>query len=152
MNDSFNNATQADFSQPAQAPKISYATTTSIWDIVKTVLGNFTDFKTRTSRKVYWMYILFGMLVYTGLAILAAPFVIMGYTTATFIVTLFILFVQLFFAIPTIAVLVRRLHDAGFSGLLGFIGLVPIIGGVALLVLLLKPSQPHTNKWGNEPV
>lgn len=44
---------------------------------------------------------------------------------------------------PTIAVVVRRLHDTGKSGGWCFICLVPWIGGIILLILLLMPSRPE---------
>ena len=53
--------------------------------------------------------------------------------------------------IPGLAVSVRRLHDTGRSGWWLLIGLVPLIGGIWLLVLLCLDSQPETNKWGANP-
>lgn len=44
-------------------------------------------------------------------------------------------------AIPLIGLTVRRLHDAGFSGLWAFAGLLPAIGALALLLLCGLPSQ-----------
>ena len=38
--------------------------------------------------------------------------------------------------IPSVAVAVRRLHDQGRSGGLVFVGLVPVIGTIILLVLM----------------
>jgi len=45
--------------------------------------------------------------------------------------------------VPGIAVGVRRLHDANFTGLLYLITLVPYVGSFALLVLLALPSKPE---------
>lgn len=50
----------------------------------------------------------------------------------------FILF-GLFSFIPHLAVTVRRLHDADFSGFWWFIQFVPVIGWVWLLILLVMP-------------
>ena len=44
---------------------------------------------------------------------------------------------------PSLAVLVRRLHDANFSGFFVFIGLIPFVGGIILLVLTILPSKPE---------
>ncbi|GGO97556.1 DUF805 domain-containing protein [Actinomyces gaoshouyii] len=46
--------------------------------------------------------------------------------------------------VPAIAVQVRRLHDVGKSGGWWFIGLVPIVGPIWLLVLLLSSSKPES--------
>jgi uncharacterized membrane protein YhaH (DUF805 family) len=44
--------------------------------------------------------------------------------------------------VPGIAVTVRRLHDANFSGLLYLINAVPYVGGLVVLVLTIMPSNP----------
>ena len=53
--------------------------------------------------------------------------------------------------IPGLAVAVRRLHDVGKSGWMFFIGLIPLVGTIWLLVLMVKDSQQGTNKWGENP-
>ncbi len=51
--------------------------------------------------------------------------------------------------IPGVAVAVRRLHDQGRSGGLVFVGLVPVIGTIILLVLMALPGESHTNRFGS---
>ncbi|MBT4904712.1 MAG: DUF805 domain-containing protein, partial [Flavobacteriaceae bacterium] len=63
---------------------------------------------------------------------------------------LFIGFV-LFSLIPTMAVLVRRLHDIGKSGWWMLISAVPLIGGIWLLILLVTDSQLEENIYGENP-
>jgi uncharacterized membrane protein YhaH (DUF805 family) len=46
---------------------------------------------------------------------------------------------------------VRRLHDIGKSGSWIFIGLIPLIGGIWLLVLMATDSQPGDNQYGPNP-
>jgi uncharacterized membrane protein YhaH (DUF805 family) len=53
--------------------------------------------------------------------------------------------------IPSIAVQVRRLHDTGRTGWWWFIGLVPCVGWIILLVFNLFDSQPGPNKYGPNP-
>ncbi|GLI42943.1 DUF805 domain-containing protein [Glycomyces algeriensis] len=53
--------------------------------------------------------------------------------------------------IPTIAVQVRRLHDTGRTGWWWFIGLVPCVGWIVLLVFNLFDSEPGPNKYGPNP-
>lgn len=52
-------------------------------------------------------------------------------------------------AVPAWAVSVRRLHDTGRSGKWLWIGLLPLVGAVVLLVLLSKRGQPHANLYGD---
>ena len=50
-----------------------------------------------------------------------------------------------------LAVCVRRLHDIGKSGWWVLIGLVPVIGGIWLLVLMCLDGEPKENQWGANP-
>ena len=49
--------------------------------------------------------------------------------------------------VPSLALVVRRLHDGGFSGLLALLLLVPFAGAVAVLVLTILPSKPEGQKY-----
>jgi uncharacterized membrane protein YhaH (DUF805 family) len=53
--------------------------------------------------------------------------------------------------LPTLGVLVRRLHDVGKSGWYILIVLIPLIGIIWLLILLFSNSQQGENKWGPNP-
>ena len=53
--------------------------------------------------------------------------------------------------IPGLAVTVRRLHDVGKSGWMYFIILIPIIGIIWFIILMVKDSEPGSNKWGENP-
>lgn len=53
----------------------------------------------------------------------------------------------LYFFIPGITAMIRRLHDIGQSGFWLFLALVPF-GSIALLVMTLMPSQPGPNQYG----
>jgi uncharacterized membrane protein YhaH (DUF805 family) len=45
--------------------------------------------------------------------------------------------------VPTIAVGVRRLHDANMSGWLYLINFIPLAGAFVLIVLLVLPPKPE---------
>jgi uncharacterized membrane protein YhaH (DUF805 family) len=49
--------------------------------------------------------------------------------------------------VPSLALVVRRLHDVNFSGWMILIGLVPFIGALALLVFMLLPSKPEGQRF-----
>ena len=53
--------------------------------------------------------------------------------------------------IPGLAVSVRRLHDIGRSGWYYLIGLIPIVGGIILLVWFCKEGDRFSNDWGEDP-
>lgn len=54
--------------------------------------------------------------------------------------------------VPSIAVTVRRLHDAGYSGWMVLLALIPWVGGIIVLIFTLLVSQPSDNKWGAAPI
>lgn len=49
--------------------------------------------------------------------------------------------------IPSLALVVRRLHDVNFSGWMILIGLVPFLGGLALLIFMLLPPKPEGQRF-----
>ena len=53
--------------------------------------------------------------------------------------------------LPTLAATVRRLHDIGKPGETIFIGLLPLVGGIALLCLLCFDSEKESNEYGPSP-
>jgi uncharacterized membrane protein YhaH (DUF805 family) len=112
------------------------------------VLKKYAVFAGRARRKEYWTFILWNIIITIVLTLvlgiigsiinnLALVAVCYLYTLAVFI--------------PSIAVLVRRLHDTGRSGWWFFISLVPLIGSIVLLVFLVKDSQPGDNQYGPNP-
>ncbi|MBA8991731.1 uncharacterized membrane protein YhaH (DUF805 family) [Curtobacterium pusillum] len=44
--------------------------------------------------------------------------------------------------IPTLALIVRRLHDANLSGLLALLLLIPFFGAIAVFIMMFLPSNP----------
>lgn len=107
------------------------------------VLKQYTDFSGRARRREYWMFILANFIVCFVLGIISALIpkvgaVIQGlYSVAVLI--------------PTLAVGVRRLHDTGKSGWYLLVSLIPLVGGIWLLVLLCQDSQAGANQWGENP-
>jgi uncharacterized membrane protein YhaH (DUF805 family) len=53
--------------------------------------------------------------------------------------------------IPSLAVSVRRLHDTNRTGWWIFIGLVPLVGAIILIVFYATDSQPGDNQYGPNP-
>lgn len=115
----------------------------------KKVLSKYATFSGRARRREYWYFVLsFFIMVIVGVildnvfGITISPEI--PYGPIYFIVILVHI-------IPSIAVLVRRLHDVGKSGWMYFISLVPIIGSIWLLVLLAKEGNQGSNEYGPDP-
>jgi uncharacterized membrane protein YhaH (DUF805 family) len=53
--------------------------------------------------------------------------------------------------VPTLAVTVRRLHDAGYSGWLVLLNVIPWLGGLILLVFTLMPASPSGARYDPAP-
>ena len=111
----------------------------------------YAKFSGRASRSEYWWVVAF--LAVAEIVLLALAFAL-GTVTGREIRGEFQLgagAAPVFFAmgalgvlsiLPWIALGVRRLHDADFSGLLYLIVLVPSVGTLALLVIAALPSKP----------
>lgn len=50
--------------------------------------------------------------------------------------------------IPMLAITTRRLHDTGKSGWLQLLYLVPLVGGLIVLILCIPAGNPADNKYG----
>jgi uncharacterized membrane protein YhaH (DUF805 family) len=108
-------------------------------------LKRFADFSGRSRRKEYWMFQLLLGVAYFGVIMVSAAS--KSENVALGLLVVFALGVL----IPGIAVQVRRLHDIGKSGVWIFISLVPIIGGIWLLVLNCSEGQNGQNQYGPDP-
>jgi uncharacterized membrane protein YhaH (DUF805 family) len=106
------------------------------------VFEKFDDFKGRTRRKEYWYFNLINLLI---------VLVLWGASTQWGIILVLFFIYDLVVGIPALAVGVRRLHDSGKSGYWLFIGLVPILGSLAIIYFMIQPSQPQENKYGPVP-
>lgn len=112
------------------------------------VLRQFADFSGRARRKEYWMFALFNMIFIIVAMILDN---VLGLTVGGLPYGLFYFLYALVILIPGLAVSVRRLHDVGKSGWMILISLIPIVGGIWLLVLMLTDSNPGDNEYGVNP-
>jgi uncharacterized membrane protein YhaH (DUF805 family) len=105
------------------------------------VIKQYADFNGRARRSEYWFYILFYTLIVIALGIVES-FIMPGVLTGIYTLGLLI---------PSIAVLVRRLHDVDRSAWWLLIGLIPLIGGIVLLVFACMDSTPGDNQFGPSP-
>lgn len=110
------------------------------------VLKNYATFSGRARRQEYWMFTLVNSVIAIVLAILYA-----ATATRTNIFGIVYALYMLAVLIPSLAVVVRRLHDTGRSGWWFFISLIPLIGTIILLVYLVSDSEPGENAHGPSP-
>jgi uncharacterized membrane protein YhaH (DUF805 family) len=119
---------------------------------VKRFYQNYARFSGRASRSEYWWFTLVYLLVLGVLGVLAG---VLGAATGTTDYTgavqpgpafapfaILLLLITLANIVPSIALTVRRLHDANFSGLLYLVNFVPYLGSLVLVVLNILPSNP----------
>lgn len=111
------------------------------------VLKKYFVFQGRARRKEYWMFTLFNMLAYIVLMIVEGILGMGGEGGIGLLSTIYTLAVLL----PTLGVSVRRLHDTSRCGWWLLIGLIPIIGGLVLLVFMVLDSQAGANQYGPNP-
>lgn len=90
------------------------------------ITKHFFDFGGKEGRKVFWLFVLNCIIVSF----------ILGLIWST-LATIFSLIVLL----PSLGILVRRLHDAGFSGWWALLLLIPFIGVIAVLIMACFPSK-----------
>jgi uncharacterized membrane protein YhaH (DUF805 family) len=122
------------------------------------VLKNYAVFSGRARRKEYWWFFLLNfifILVLDGIGIfIIAPhinsLVLPIIYRLTTIASLTIIY-ELAVIVPSIAVGVRRLHDTNRSGWWYFLGLIPIVGGIILIVFYAMDSEPGENRYGPNP-
>ena len=118
------------------------------------VTSGYVRFRGRARRREYWSFVfvsLIGFAIAGGIGFAAGT--ALGSNEAeepTFASALMGVF-WLFLFLPSLALLVRRLHDIGLSGWFILLGLVPMIGPLIILVFTFIGSQKHENKWGPVP-
>jgi uncharacterized membrane protein YhaH (DUF805 family) len=115
---------------------------------ISTVFGKYAEFSGRAGRAEFWWWILFTALVSAGLntiftiwltaASTASPFFDGSPVGTSMLSGLWGVAVLL----PTLAVAVRRLRDAGFDWGHIFWLLLPFAGVIVLIILCAQPTKP----------
>lgn len=106
------------------------------------VLKKYAVFSGRARRKEYWMFFLFNIIIAFGLGIIEGLIGSPGIISSLYALAILV---------PGIAVTVRRLHDINRSGWSLLIGLIPVVGGIVLLIFMLQDTRPGDNQYGPNP-
>ena len=111
----------------------------------KNFFKGYVDFAGRSTRSDYWWVWLGNMIIYipfffaygNALANLRneSALIALGGIAIIYMV------IGLALLLPGLALTVRRLRDAGFHWALIFVTFIPVVGGVALMVLLAMPTK-----------
>ncbi len=101
----------------------------------------FTNFRIRSTRGEYWK-------AYLGNAVVGIIFLIALILLHNLVVIAIYFLYSLALITPSLAITIRRLHDTDHSGGWVFIGLVPLVGAIVLLVFMVHRSTPGNNRYG----
>ena len=118
----------------------------------------YVDFTGRSSRSDYWLAVLANTIVTIILFSIVIVVTVFDSPNSHYhiiFILLYLLAMLYFFAnyIPSIALQVRRLRDAGFHWALIFLRYAPVIGDIVLLVLFCQPTKVEFpfNQFNNPP-
>ncbi|TNM66219.1 DUF805 domain-containing protein [Aliirhizobium smilacinae] len=106
-------------------------------------MRRYATFKGRSTRSQFWLYHL-GVLVLAIVGFII-DIAIAGPRGPEPLVSAVIIIAHY---IPSLAIIVRRLHDTNQSGWLVLVCLIPLIGLVAFIVFGCMASTPGTNRFG----
>ncbi|KQO62454.1 hypothetical protein ASF23_10315 [Curtobacterium sp. Leaf261] len=122
----------------------------------------YATFSGRASRSEYWWWYLWTVIIGFVLGLISGLITAatgttttqssgsqMGFYTASSspVPGLLGLIVFLVFVIPSLALQIRRLHDANFRGWFVLLNIIPILGPLVLLVMTILPSNPEGRRF-----
>ncbi len=118
-----------------------------------TVLKKYAVFEGRARRAEYWWFVLFNVIISVVLNTIfgargGVPEEPLAQATPLAIIPAIY---ALGILLPSLAVAVRRLHDTGRTGWWIFIGLIPLVGWIVLIVFYVQDSDASDNAYGANP-
>ena len=111
-------------------------------------LSKYAVFRGRASRREFWGFSIINVIILLVLLILHAT-----YQTGTLhtVLTYAVIIYAALTLIPSLAVMSRRWHDLGRTGLWVFLNIVPAIGTLVSLFFFLGRGDRGTNIYGRDP-
>ncbi|MGC1348198.1 MAG: DUF805 domain-containing protein [Xanthobacteraceae bacterium] len=104
--------------------------------------SNYVNFSGRACRSEYWFWVLFVLIAdVVAIAIDAA----IGMQIVSSLFGLAVL-------LPGLAVTVRRLHDLDRTGWWIFLGLIPLVGAIILIIWFCSKGTDGLNRFGADPL
>ena len=125
----------------------------SFQQAVQRFFKKYATFSGRASRSEYWWWalvsfivgIIINIITNTGMTTTPSGAAVLGPGAVVGIILAVIW--GLATIVPSLALLARRLHDVNLSAWLILIVLVPFLGGLALLVMTILPSNPAGQRF-----
>ena len=119
----------------------------SFVEAIKHCFSNYATFSGRAPRSEYWWFTLFVLILnivaaVVDTALFASPD---GFGIFSVVFTLAVL-------LPSIAVVVRRLHDIGRTGWWWWMFFIPLIGAIVLIVFFVTAGTEGDNEHGPNPL
>jgi uncharacterized membrane protein YhaH (DUF805 family) len=111
-------------------------------DAIRLAFKSWSAYQGRASRSAYWWYALFAFIVY-----LVADIIFLRAIGHGAGLGLYFIF-AIGMLIVSLPLAVRRLHDTDRSGFWLFLGLIPFIGGIVILVFTLLAGTRGPNRFG----
>ena len=115
---------------------------------IRPIMTQYATFSGRTSRKEFWLFSLW-CFVFSFVTHFAD--VALGTYSDEFEIGVFSVLFGLAIMLPLLGMYVRRLHDMNKSGWWMWIGIIPLLGPVILLVLFCRASNTRSNRYGPTP-
>jgi len=102
----------------------------------KKFLSNYANFNGRSSRSDYWYVVLANIIISLVLGLLGKVGVALSSIYSVAIL------------VPTLALIVRRLHDINRSGWSYLFMLIPLVGWIIVLIFFCTDSVNDNNRYG----
>ena len=115
----------------------------SFGEAIGSGFSKYVVFNGRSSRSEYWWWTLFVIIGYIVFAVVDG---IIGTYPLLYLLWALAVF------LPGLAVTVRRLHDIDKSGWWILFGLIPLIGGIMLLIWFVSRGTEGPNQYGEDPL
>jgi uncharacterized membrane protein YhaH (DUF805 family) len=93
----------------------------------------------RASRSAFWWFELLAVIAYAVVSVISDSSTVAG--------VILDIIIGIPMVVASIALAVRRLHDADHTGWWWWIGFVPLIGWIVVLVFYLQPGTPGPNRY-----
>lgn len=123
----------------------------SYTDAIKRGFSQYATFTGRAGRSEFWRFMLTREIIVNAIGLLytLSLHLLGDKRTVTEILYWMDLCLFLVYILPTLAYTCRRLHDIGKSGVLLWIGVIPIIGFFVVLYHLVQPGDTSSNVYGD---
>lgn len=106
------------------------------------------DIKGIARRKEFFFFFLFNILLFIALFLFAA--LLIGITGSLYCLLIPLIYI-LILIIPTISIILRRIHDVGKNNWYVLLFLIPVIGFLFFFLLFFIDGDANNNTYGIDP-